>query len=201
MLRTRCFICFSVLIAGLLATGISAQQSMSQTAGVPSDSGLKAVKSKWYRHVAMMTMPIISASTATMGVPANSGLSGGGFGSRRGFMYEAKIKNEGTREVKGIHWDHVFIDPKDGSIMRRFHFVNDRQTIKKGKTVTLQRMSGHPPSAKIDVDMLGKDAGPQYIERIDIKCVLYKDNVFWYSAEATMSECAYLLRKLKKPTK
>jgi hypothetical protein len=171
---------------------VHAQNTPTRLVNVPADSGLTIIKSRWYRHVVMMSAPPWSAATGSIG--AQSATFGG---SRRGFMYEAKIKNESTREVKALHWDHVFIDPRTGRELRRFHFFNDRRSIGKGKTATLERMSGHPPSPSIDVGMLEKGA-PKYQERIDIKCVLYKGDVFWQAASASNAECSPLRRKIKK---
>lgn len=202
MTRHR-FIAVSFILATLfLCQDVQSQTPVPQTVAAAGDSGLIAVKSRWYRHVAMMSIPIITAQ-GTMGNPINMGGPGGSYaGSRRGFMYEAKIKNTSGREVKALHWDHVFLDPASGKELRRFHFFSDRQSIGKGKTTTFLRMSGMPPSGVIDVGQLDKDNGPQYIERIDIKCVLYKGEVFWQSAIATNPECAQVRRKLKpKPTK
>lgn len=200
MLQQRRIFCVFLLLVAM-CPAFFAQTAPLPDAVAVGDSGVKVVKSRWYRHVVMMTSSPMSAATATMGVPASSSLPMGTFiGSRRGFMYEAKIKNESGREIKGLHWDHVFLDPKGEKELRRFHFVNDRRSIGKGKTVTLERMSGHPPSPTIDVGMLEKGA-PPYVERIDIKCVLFKGDVFWQAAEASNAECAYLRRKNRQTSK
>ncbi len=183
----------------MVAAGYAQNQPPKPPEGL-IESGLTPVKSRWYRHVAVMMGSPIPAATASMGVPSNPVVpfGGGGFGgSRRGFMYEATIKNNSTREVKAVHWDHVFLDPKNGTELGRFHFFNDRQSIGKGKTKTFQRFSGRPPSGTIDVGALSKDAGPQYNERIDIKCVLFKGDVLWQALNASSQECAALRRKIK----
>lgn len=200
MRRQNQFVNCALLCLSMVAAGYSQNQPPKPPEGL-IESGLTPVKSRWYRHVAVMMGSPIPAATASMGVPSNPvvPLGGGGFGgSRRGFMYEATIKNNSTREVKALHWDHVFLDPKNGTELGRFHFFNDRQSIGKGKTKTFQRFSGRPPSGTIDVGALEKNAGPQYNERIDIKCVLFKGDVVWQAVNASGAECVAIRRKIKK---
>lgn len=200
MIRSLLSVNLLFLSSVLLCHPALGQDSAKQTVTGPGSSGIVTVKSRWYRHVSMMSMPVMSASqaTATMGVPAASGPQSRNYGgSRRGFTYEATLRNESGREVKAIHWDHVFMDPRDGVEMRRFHFFDDWNSIGKGKTKTVMRMSGMPPSGVIDVEMLEKDKRPQYKERIEVRFVLYKGDVYWQAADATNAECGMVRRKLK----
>ncbi len=195
---------FTMCVCGLsimMSQAIHPQKNGKREVVVPGDSGIKAVKSAWFKHVARIPgTSIPPPATATMGVPANSSIppSPGGFGgSRRGFMYETTFKNESIRKMADFHWDHVFLDPKDGSEVQRFHFQSYYEPIGKGKTLTFRRFSTEPPSGTVDISMLEKGA-PPYLVRIDIKCVLFDGNVFWRSADATVDECAYLKQRFDR---
>jgi len=181
-------------IAGAAAVFTIGSSAQIEQQNVRGGSGIEVVGSRWFRHVIMTPFPRASGTplpgTATEG---RSAAPLGYGGSRRVFVYEVTFRNSSGRKVDGIRWDHVFMDRWGNTVLKRFGFRETRLKIGKNKTNTYQRASSLPPSGTIDVDDLTTDAKASYVERIDIRCVLYDDGTFWKAADATIAQCNSLL--------
>ncbi len=94
------------------------------------------------------------------------------------YIYQAKIKNTGTKAIRRIVWEYVFFDPAtQREVGRRRH--ESRVTIRPGKTESLQVRSASPPTGTINAGQAGKKEKELYTEKVLIQRIEYDDGSFW----------------------
>lgn len=183
-----------ILITAAIVNLVSSLAS-AQPSGSPPP--VEAGEPRWSTQIVMrpftrvVNAPIPGSSTE--GRTSATGLGYGG--SRRVYLYEATFRNRSPRSVKAIRWDHLFLDPKSDTVLRRFAFRETRSKIGKNGSKTFRRYSPRPPSGTIDAENRSSDLGEDYKQRIDIKCVLFSDGTIWKAADATSAQCASILQR------
>lgn len=109
-----------------------------------------------------------SGSTATVTPKAKERVN-----SSSSYIYQIKIKNNGTKTIKAIAWEYVFLSPTDNKEIGKLKFLSETD-LKPGKTDNLVMRSPNPPTLIIQA----KDED-RYIEQINIKSIQYTDGTIW----------------------
>ena len=148
-----------------------------------------------------------SATSARSGGGSGSGGGGGGASTTQGmqpaapsrvsflYVYSMKIRNHGTKEIEGVAWDYVFLDPTTSAELGRHQFLSFEK-VAPDKTVTFQSEQRMPPVRTIRTQASEVNKHENLSEKSEIKCVLYADGTTWRDANASDDVCN-LLRKGK----
>ena len=108
------------------------------------------------------------------------------------YVYSMKIKNAGSKEIEGIAWDYVFVDPSSSTELGRHQFLSFEK-VEPDKTATFQSEQRTPP-VRTQMAVDNKQGKPS--EKSVIKCVLYADGTMWRDANTSEDICN-LLKKGK----
>lgn len=103
------------------------------------------------------------------------------------FVYRVEFKNETGKKIKGIVWDYIFSDSNNEELERHEFYYPFK--IGKNKTAKVENTSFLPPTQSVKIEDLGKDRRSSYIERAEIKCVVFDDNTMWKKAETEEKTC------------
>jgi len=200
----------------LLAYGHACpQQELSATT-----PPLQILKLKWEKQMRLPQSydPSGGGSTGTINDPTRSsrGGSGGGSGSAVSdtsgsttqgmqpsapsgvlfvYVYSMKIKNAGSKEIEGIAWDYVFVDPSNSTELGRHQFLSFEK-VEPDKTATFQSEQRTPPVRTVPTQIAEENKHGKLSEKSVIKCVLYADGTTWRDANTSEDICN-LLRKGK----
>jgi hypothetical protein len=87
------------------------------------------------------------------------------------YVYEAKIRNTGDRDIRAMRWDYVFIDPETESEVDRRRFYST-VTIHPNHEKTLEGYTRSAPTATVSAT-----AAPS--ERVVIECITLSDGSTW----------------------
>lgn len=94
------------------------------------------------------------------------------------FVYKASVKNLGTKTIKALDWDYVFLEPGTEHEIGRHEFTSDEK-ISPGKTKEMQVFIKAPPTRTISVYSLGKDEQQSIEGRVVIVRIEYSDGTIW----------------------
>lgn len=94
------------------------------------------------------------------------------------FMYKTSIKNTGTKTIKTIDWDYIFLEPDTEHEIERRQFTNEEK-ISPGKTKELSVLFNRPPTRTISVYALGKNEQSSVNGRVVIVRIEYTDGSIW----------------------
>ena len=110
------------------------------------------------------------------------------------FIYSMEIKNTGSKVIAGVVWEYVFIDRGNDNEFERLQFRN-RMKVAVNETAILTGKSLTPPHfPKVtNVRELEKEGDTPYLERPEIKCVLYADGTWWKHPKVIESDCESLI--------
>ncbi|HEY0101602.1 MAG TPA: hypothetical protein VGB76_21930 [Pyrinomonadaceae bacterium] len=97
---------------------------------------------------------------------------------RYGFLYKVSFKNNGTKIIKSLDWDHVFFDSQTKAETMRHQFTGDEK-ISPGKQKEFTVFTPAPPSRTISVQKLDKRERDTLGEAIVIMRILYADGSVW----------------------
>jgi hypothetical protein len=199
---TLCSIAMMFLIA---CVSLSAQpQSESAT------SQIEVLKIKWERQARLPQDfdPSGGGASGTINDPTRnsrgSGSSGGGDSSGTtlglqpvgpsrvsfSYVYSMKIQNHGSKEIEGVAWDYIFLDPSTSAEVGRHQFLSFER-VEASRTATFHSEQRTPP-----VRTLSADANKKLAEKPLIRCVLYADGSTWREAN-TGDDVCNLLKKGK----
>jgi hypothetical protein len=175
------------------------------------------IKLKWEREARLPQNfdPSNGGASGSINDSATSARSGGGAGSGGGggasttqgmqpsapsrvsflYVYSMKIKNHGSKEIDGVAWDYVFMDPTTSAELGRHQFLSFEK-VASDKTVTFQSEQRTPPVRTIRTQTSEVNKHEKLLEKSEIKCVLYADGTTWRDANASDDVCN-LLRKGK----
>lgn len=113
------------------------------------------------------------------------------------FDYEATVKNNTGKTIKGIAWNYVFSDLENKKIVRRHKLVAVTE-IKKDATERLINRTKSPPTNLVAARDLERDVRSQYLERVEISCIYFSDNSVWKSGDGVEKECRALKEQLMR---
>jgi len=96
-------------------------------------------------------------------------------GPSTNYIYQAKFKNTGTKEIRSTVWEYLVLDAEHTEIGR--HRFIDITRIRPGKAATLNGYSTTPATTVIHATKGGKDDHVQ--ERVIVIRMEYEDGTFW----------------------
>lgn len=97
---------------------------------------------------------------------------------RFGYRYKISVRNGGTKAVKSIDWDYVFLDPETQAEVGRQQFTSDEK-IGPGKEKELSVFQLPPPARTVSANASGRKDAPRFVERIVLVRVEYSDGSAW----------------------
>ena len=97
------------------------------------------------------------------------------------YLYEAKIKNTGTKQIKLLVWVYTIVDPETGVEVGRQRFTGILN-IRPGKTANLIGRSSAVPVKILSAKKSDKEAQRKYVESVFIDRLEYDDGTFWQRA-------------------
>ena len=96
---------------------------------------------------------------------------------RDGYRYKATLRNDGTKTIKSIDWDYLFVDAGSQQEISRHQFTSD-DTIKPGKSKELSVLYLTPPVKLINARTLSRKDLP-YTEQVVVARIEYSDGSIW----------------------
>jgi uncharacterized protein affecting Mg2+/Co2+ transport len=97
---------------------------------------------------------------------------------RYAFRYSATFKNTGTKAIKQIDWDYVFLDAITNEVVGRIELGSDDK-IEPGKKKDVTFFIGTPPARTISVQALTSNERKALVEHVVLMRVLYADGSVW----------------------
>jgi|SRR5689334_9443643 len=189
---------------------IACVPAFSQPQTETNDPQIEVLKLKWERQARLPQDfdPSGGGASGTINDPTRSSRGGGGSGggdssgsttqglqpagpSRVSFsyVYSMKIQNHGSKEIDGVAWDYIFLDPSTSAEAGRHQFLSFER-VEPNKSVTFHSEQRTPP-----VRTLSADANKKLVEKSIIRCVLYSDGTTWHGANS--EDVCNLLKKGK----
>jgi hypothetical protein len=90
------------------------------------------------------------------------------------FVYRVTVRNEGTKTIRSIEWDYIFVDRETREEVGRRKFHNE-QRVRSHNSKTLTEYSTSPPTKVISVKALSRPESERFIEKLVLKRVVYED--------------------------
>ncbi len=161
----------------VISTGTTFSDPSSRTSGPPTNPGAA----------------LEATRAATSAQSAAAGSNPAAFPATPGrlpvsYVYSMKFRNLGNKEIEGIAWDYVFIDPSGGPELGRHQFLSYVKT-EPNKVVTLKAQMGSPPLRIVSASATEKQ---KPIERASIQCVWFADATFWRNPTGRKGVCEFL---------
>lgn len=94
------------------------------------------------------------------------------------FEYKLAIQNTGSKAIKEMDWDYLFIDAVTGEILGRREFTSVEK-VSAGKRKDLTIMVSAAPTNRISVYTLGKNEHDGIIEKVVISRIMFDDGSTW----------------------
>lgn len=95
-----------------------------------------------------------------------------------GYRYRVTLRNDGTKTIKSIDWDYLFIDEAAQQLVARHQFTSD-ETVKPGKTKEIYVLYLTPPVRTVSAERLASKEPLPYTEHIVIARITYSDHSIW----------------------
>lgn len=95
-----------------------------------------------------------------------------------GFRYTVTLRNNGSKTIKSIDWDYLFIDPTNRAEVSRHQFTSD-ETIKPGKTKEVGVLYEVPPVKTISAKLSDGKKPLPYEEQVVLMRIQYSDGSHW----------------------
>ena len=192
---------FLALALCLTVVGTSIAQQDSQNSSPP---GVSILNVKWSRKLTppgRFEPPSFDASRSTPPqqprptVPVASSPFPPGGRLPYYYAYSITVKNDGPKGIKALAWEHVFADPESGRELGRHNFASYNRK-SGGGGVTFTTESASAPSKVVTAEGLAaRGERAPYAERVQIRCVLYKDGTTWEHPGAPGVGCDWLERR------
>ena len=208
-------ICFSIFVC-LATAGVSIAQEQTNVLSPP----IEVLKLKWEKEVRLprnfdpsiiptggtfndatsrtsSTAPTNPADAVRAATSAASAARAGGsvFPATPGrlpvfYVYSMKIRNEGDKQIEGIAWDYLFLDPTSGAELGRHQFLSYVKTAPL-RTVTLRGQTRTSPVRIVRAANNQKEQA-RSVERAEIQCVLFADDTVWRNRFGRKGTCEFL---------
>ena len=94
------------------------------------------------------------------------------------FIYKVEIQNQGTKAVRAVDWDYVFLDANTQEELGRRQF-SSLERISPGKTKELKFTIATPPTQTISINSLDKSERANLNESVVIVRIEYADGSVW----------------------
>lgn len=199
------------LLSSLLLGLLSAGAILAQTPSAPSEPlGVSVVKFSWQKDVfvpALYDDPMgpnqeqinlrrqqriikraqparTGAGQAPLPMPTrdiNTAGKAAAEGPSVNYIYEAKIRNDGSKTIKSIVWEYLVFDPQTVTLLGRHAFL-DEVRLRPGKAVNLVAFTASPPNTILQADKQGKSSNHKYQESVIISRIEFEDGTSWQRA-------------------
>lgn len=97
---------------------------------------------------------------------------------RDGYRYKMVLANSGSKTIKLVDWDYIFLDPNTREEVARHQFTSE-ETIKPGKSKEVSVLYLTPPVKMVRAEMLIKKEPLRYTEQVVIARIQYSDGSVW----------------------
>jgi hypothetical protein len=97
------------------------------------------------------------------------------------YLYKAKIKNTGEKDIRGIRWQYLLLDRTSGLVIGRHSFTTPIN-LRSGRTIDLIGRSRTGPASVVDARSSDKESRGKYAERVIIESIEYADGSNWRTA-------------------
>jgi len=97
---------------------------------------------------------------------------------RDGYRYKVLLTNTGSKTIRIIDWDYIFLDPDTGEEVARHQFTS-QETIKPGKSKEVSVLYLIPPVKTVSAGMLSKKDPMPFTEQVVIARIQYSDGSSW----------------------
>lgn len=98
--------------------------------------------------------------------------------TRIAYVYQIKVLNNGTKTIKEVTWDYVFLDAVTRQQVGVRQFTS-KTKLKPNQTGKLFKLSYKPPTDTLKETDVKKKINSPYIEQINIKSIQYSDGSVW----------------------
>jgi len=96
---------------------------------------------------------------------------------RDGYRYKVTLRNDGTKTIKSIDWDYLFLDSNSQNELARHQFTSD-ESIKPGQKKEVSVLYLVPPVKLISALALNKN-GRTFAEQAMVMRIVYSDGSSW----------------------
>ncbi|HEX7176228.1 MAG TPA: hypothetical protein VF240_13280 [Pyrinomonadaceae bacterium] len=96
---------------------------------------------------------------------------------RDGYRYKVIVSNAGTKTVKLIDWDYVFLDPNTRQEISRRQFTSEEK-VRPGKGKELEVFILSPPFLTVNAGAPRTGESP-FVEQVILMRVEYSDGTIW----------------------
>lgn len=96
---------------------------------------------------------------------------------RDGYRYKVTVSNAGTKTVKLIDWDYVFLDPNTRQEVARRQFTSEEK-VRPGKDRELEVFILSPPFLTVNAAASRTGEAP-FVEQVILMRVEYSDGTVW----------------------
>jgi hypothetical protein len=121
-----------------------------------------------------MGMPIGDAPAGNQNLPAKTDP---GLASVH-YVYKAKVKNAGEKDIRIIQWQYVLSDRSTGEPVGSHSFTTP-VNLRAGRSLELIGKSKTGPARLVDARNGDKEIRGKYAERVIIEGIEYADGTFW----------------------
>jgi len=97
------------------------------------------------------------------------------------YLYKAKVKNTGEKDIRVIRWQYLLADRTSGAVIGSHSFTTVIN-LRSGRTIDLIGRSKTSPASVVDVRNSDKESRGKYAERVIIESVEYADGSNWQVA-------------------
>jgi hypothetical protein len=181
----------SLLLALLAVTQLTSGAQSPPSSASPADT-LSIVEYKWRKDYPPMDLdslfPTASSSRPGLAWPHEPARVPKTAFRKPYFSYELKVENIGTRVIKAVGWDYVFIDPTNNREEGRRSF-SSITNIGPGKKKTLKGTTPTFPTTTVSAAALEKDAKKPFKEEVIITCMAFADGSYWFAKPNHPERC------------
>ena len=94
------------------------------------------------------------------------------------YLYKAKIRNTGTKQIRNVIWHFILIDSATETEVGRHRFIG-KVSIKAGKSAELVARSRTPPARIVRAGKSSEELPGKHTERVMIERIEYDDGSVW----------------------
>lgn len=97
---------------------------------------------------------------------------------RDGYRYKVLLTNTGSKTIRIVDWDYIFLDPDTGEQVARHQFTS-QETFKPGKSKEVSVLYLIPPVKTVSAGMLSKKDPMPFTEQVVIARIQFSDGSSW----------------------
>ena len=94
------------------------------------------------------------------------------------YTYQIKVRNNGTRTIKKVIWEYIFLNPNTNQEVGR-HRLESKTNLKTQEKDNLVVKLFSPPTRIINARDAGKKLSNLFVEQVNIASIEYRDGSVW----------------------